>query len=534
MNEQDRSCRRQSTTRRKGGRRRIALVGVCLLFSHQGDVVTAFCPSCRGDKSQSVTVLRTGSQGELRPYSGPFRQLIATLPQWPSMNRKTPPKPKDWLTEKISDTVPPISSSSSTVLGLVLFVFIIFVLSGSNDPVPLDARVLAGSGGQGFEILESSLETAGRNVLKASLPQTASDVVSVALGEGIAGVIGAMATLVVSLLLRLRAANAQLIQGVIQKQDLVREAVADGDYFVTRAAAIPLFEAVGLSPLAASVSSVILASVPYEVIKLGSSREAARRAEDLLMEELLKQEQEKKRKEKGIFSFMSNGKTESSVDPLSLVPVADAKPLDVVELFSDITKWLEYDVLKADLSGRLVWNGQVLASNIDSALFGFVAALSSQLYADIAYTYTNYGPEEKRKESRERTLAEWIKLYATTSINSAVLFGVYETVKIPVANVIASFLSGGIENCVGSNDYKTCVDSYIRSNPPEADAAAQFRSLITSLLSLWDRLLNDGSLDKEEFTRSLIVQLYSFWQQIFSFTLFAADVGVEPSEFISM
>jgi hypothetical protein len=512
--------------RRRGVR---IVVGVLLLSSQTG--VTAFCPSCRSPFTESSSLgARSGKGGEAmqRPNANLFGQLAATLPRWPSPRTKPKAKPRDWLTEKISSKMPEMSSSmpSNTVIGLLLFIVVIYTLS-SNEPVPPMSGSEA-TAGQGFEILESSVESAGRNVLKAALPQTASDVVSVALGEGIAGVIGAIATLAVSLLLRVRAANKELMEGVIQKSDIVREAVADGDYFITRAAALPLFEALGLSPLAASVTSVILASVPYEIIKLGYSREAVRLEEDLIMEELLKEEQKRKRQ--------SNGPTRSiaqSVDPRSLIPANDVQQIDFVELFTDITKWLEYDVLKTDLSGRLVWNGHVLASNLDSALFGFFAALSSQLYADIAYRYTDYGTEEKRKEARERSLGDWIKLYTTISINSAVLFGVYETVKSPVANAIAGFLSGGVENCLGSKEYSTCMDVYMVNNPPAADAAAQFRSLITAVVSLWDRIQNDGSLDKAEFTRSLVVQLYSLAHQIFSFSLFSGEVGV-PGEYLTI
>jgi len=523
--------RTHCTSRRREWRFRIrrqgcgvAVVGAMLLSSSSTTTVTAFCPSCQSRSTDTMRLDVVGSQhgGEVRRPSGPFRQLAATLPQWQGIDRN------NWLAEKISNKMPDMSSKSNMAVGFVLFILIIFTLS-SNEPLPAPGV----TSGEGFEILESSVESAGRNVLKAALPQTASDVVSVALGEGIAGVIGAIATLAVSLLLRVRAANEQLMEGVVQRKDLVREAVADGDYFVTRAAALPLFEALGLSPLAASVTSVILASVPYEIIKIGPSRKTAREQEDLLMEQLLKEEQERKRRQQGIFSSIQNTAT-VVVDPKSLIPANDAKPIDFVEVFSDITKWLEYDVLKSDLSGRLVWNGQVLASNVDSALFGFLAALSSQLYADIAYTYTDYGTEEKRREARERSLVDWIKLYLTTSLNSAVLFGVYETVKSPVGLAIAGFLSGGVENCVGSEDYQFCVDTYILNNPPAADAAAQVRSLITALVSLGDRLQNDGSLDKAEFTRSLVVQLYSLAQNVFSFSFLAGDVVVQPGDYITI
>jgi hypothetical protein len=257
------------------------------------------------------------------------------------------------------------------------------------------------------------------------------------------------------------------------------------------------------------------------------------------MEELLQEELRKQRP--NLFQKLQQGQQEiiSVVDPKSLIPIqttSEVPPLDVVELFTDITKWLEYDVLKSDLSGRLLWNGQVLASNVDSALFGFVAALSSQLYADVAYTFTEYGTEEKRREARQRSLAGWIQLYVRISLNSAVLFGVYESVKTPVSTAIAGFLSRGVENCVGSDDYNTCMDAYMKMNPPEADAAAQLRSLLTAFVSLSDRLSNDGSMDRAEFTRSVVVQLYSLAQHIFSFSLFTNDVvNVQAAgEFISL
>jgi hypothetical protein len=424
----------------------------------------------------------------------------------------------------------------STVGLFFFFIFILFVLS-SNEPVTVS------SNSQGFEIAASSVESAGRNVLKAALPSTASDVVSVALGEGIAGVLGALATLVLSFpLQRFRASPAAAAAAA--GPTVVRQALADGDYFVTRAAALPLLEALGLSPLAASVSSVILASVPYEVIKQldGSRRVAFQRTENALMEELLQEELRKQRQRPSLFRKLQQGQQEIiSVDPKSLIPaiqtISEAPPpLDVVELFTDITKWLEYDVLKSDLSGRLLWNGQVLASNVDSALFGFVAALSSQLYADVAYTFTEYGTEEKRREARQRSLAGWIQLYVRISLNSAVLFGVYESVKTPVSTAIAGFLSRGVENCVGSDDYNTCMDAYMKMNPPEADAAAQLRSLLTAFVSLSDRLSNDGSMDRAEFTRSVVVQLYSLAQHIFSFSLFTSNdvVNVQAGEFISL
>ena len=45
--------------------------------------------------------------------------------------------------------------------------------------------------------------------------------------------------------------------------------------------------------------------------------------------------------------------------------------LDYVELFADLTKWLEYDVLISNYRGLLALpNGQLLSSGWESAIFG--------------------------------------------------------------------------------------------------------------------------------------------------------------------
>lgn len=61
--------------------------------------------------------------------------------------------------------------------------------------------------------------------------------------------------------------------------------------------------------------------------------------------------------------------------------------MDPIRMFSDITKWLEYDVLVKDFGGMLVPSSLIPASSAwESAAFGSVAALSSQLYAALPIT----------------------------------------------------------------------------------------------------------------------------------------------------
>ena len=70
---------------------------------------------------------------------------------------------------------------------------------------------------------------------------------------------------------------------------------------------------------------------------------------------------------------------------LQLEEVKKSAPkLDYVELFADLTKWLEYDVLISNYRGILsLPNGQMIGPVWQSAIFGLLAALSSQLYMDM-------------------------------------------------------------------------------------------------------------------------------------------------------
>lgn len=469
------------------------------------------------------------------------------MPSWPKIPwERTNPSPatisNEKVNEKLSRTpaivetqgnwspmslappmlIPPNRTMTSTemsamsAIGLGLAFVVVYSLAVSSD--------------EAIEFIKPNLEQlegVAETVIDVSVPRTASDVLSVALGEGIAGVIGACATIAVSFLLRLR---EQISQGQNQlpgdfiteksNEDLFTEAVADGDYFLTRAAALPLVEAIGLPPLVASLTTVVLASVPYELVKLGSQRKNALLDEDKLLQELLLEQQEIENRRRGPFgalNVLAKPKTaeRTSVDPASLVPMNElSSSIDFPALFADLTKWLEYDVLKGDLGGQIVLNGYRLSSNVESAVFGFLAALSSQLYADIIYRYTEFGTEEKRKESLGRNLPDFFRVYTTKSLNAAALFGVYESVRGPVTSVLSGILSRGVDSCIGSDDYDLCMETFVLNNPPEASADAQFRSLVTALYSLFQRLEFDDSFDKTELVRSLFVQLYSIANQL--------------------
>jgi hypothetical protein len=386
-----------------------------------------------------------------------------------------------------------------SALGLGLSVAVIYALASSSSLEGLE-------GLEGNKELESrALATVYANVVDAALPRDATDVLTVVLGESIGGFIGAASTTVVTALLR--------VKMKVEQKSMVVEAIADGDYFLAKAAVLPLLTALGVPDLLASIASVLLATIPYELVKLGPKRRQQRQAQDdRVMDKLLLEQQEKKL---GLFSRSKPSANEAtaSVDVDPNEPVEEI--VDIPDIVADIIKWLEYDVLKKDFGGRLLdTSGSVMSSGVEGAMFGFLAGLSSQLYLDTVRTYTDYGPEDKRLEARTRNFSGWVSLYSTQCLSTAALFGIYETCKKPISVYVASVLSGGVDGCLGSSNVKACLDAYLSDNPPDATLGAQVRSFATSVVSLTNRLEVDGAYDTQVFVRGAVVQLYNIYYQV--------------------
>ena len=445
---------------------------------------------------------------------------------------------------------------------------VVYVLAIDDDPTVLTELEFAEEG---------ELAVVAKNVLDVALPKDATDVISIALGEAIGGIVAAIATFPILVLIESRMQQlSRGVQGAVRssapntsslsssRSAFVTEAVADGDFFVTRAAALPLLEALGLPSFVASIGSVLLATIPYELTKVASRQRQKELREARLLEELLREEEARKvaNERQRPLSFLSSGtkrpSSSSSLDPLRMlrqepsspmstapvartvlrksqkqskstkdgsVPIDDddsesaASLIDVPEIFADITKWLEYDVLKKDFGGKLFWNGQILSSPLESAAFGFVAALSSQLYQDVLYYYTDSGPRAKRDATRERSVREWAQVYSSRCFSAATLFGVYEAVRRPVSKTISGILAGGVDGCLGSTDFEACVETYMLDNPAEASPEAQLRSLLTAVVSLYDRMQNDVNFDTDTMVRGLAVQLYNIVTHMMDWTI---------------
>ncbi len=307
-----------------------------------------------------------------------------------------------------------------SAITVALAVGVVFALASSGPDMIDTTTEFNESGNVVREILQEGnterLEVATRNIVKTVLPQSAEDVIAVSIGEGIAGAIGAFATWLLRMVLSFKTddefiitpinevmkisslegtkrytASERMFQGN-NMDALVSEAVADGDYFLTRAAAQPLLEAVGIPIFFASLASILIATLPYEAVKLTSQKRRRETEEQKLLEMLLEEEESRRRNmnviDKGsnkIFEFIQqlnvrqpmNFDTENGIDDvpdmneLRQQQLRNVPELDYIELFADITKWLEYDVLISNYRGILTMpNGHVLSTGVESAIFG--------------------------------------------------------------------------------------------------------------------------------------------------------------------
>ncbi|KAL3827008.1 hypothetical protein ACHAXA_000072 [Cyclostephanos tholiformis] len=473
------------------------------------------------------------------------------------------------LTEIINDN----SSSSNrkesemmamSALSVVFAVGIVYALASSTpEMITVDPNNLEESKNVARDVFREvnaeKLEIATRNIFGTVVPQSAEDVISVSIGEGIAGVIGAFATWLLGMIINFKSdadfiltpmndamknsgvdstrryADSGRMGGRGNVDSLVSEAVADGDYFLTRAVAQPLLEALGIPVFFASFASVLIATLPYEAVKISSKKRRYEVKEQLLLQMLLEEEENRRRDmnvvdkvSNDIFDFIQQlnvrppmddiaedkGKNVNYMTPRQIEQKGIVPVLDYVELFADVTKWLEYDVLISNYRGVLsLPNGEMLTTGWESAIFGFMAAFSSQLYTDVLYLYSDFGNPIKREMTLNRSLEGWASIYVTKCLSAATLFGVYEAVRGPTSRLLSQLVSGGVGGCVGSKDFDLCMETYLVDNPPGASLQAEFRASVVSMMNSLDSFswllpLNDQETLKS-FFRGVAVSVYS-------------------------
>merc|ERR1712032_123053 len=118
----------------------------------------------------------------------------------------------------------------------------------------------------------------------------------------------------------------------------------------------------------------------------------------------------------------------------------------------------------------------MLSAGWESAIFGLLAALSSQLYTDVLYLYSDFGSPIKRDETINRSIEGWASTYATKCLSAATLFGVYEVVRAPTSRILSQLVSGGFSGCLGSDEFDLCIETYLMDNPPSATFEVDLQS----------------------------------------------------------
>ena len=469
-----------------------------------------------------------------------------------------------------------------SVVGTILTLGIIFILAGNGNDSSDEARVLlaasedsdvaydvvsasASSVKSSFQFFQGrfleSLEITGSNIIDAAVPLTASDLVSVTIGESIAGVIGAslsfiLSNLFVGLVTNQQIQNTKTIDGdeqpngnkfnnlfltstdnsqISSTTGFVRmsDAMADSDYIITNVAVKEILSSsmASVSPIVQTLIATSIAIIPYSIVKFNARKQQQKDElrQQLLLQQLMQEEERIRQQQResvqlgnvwkqlqiALSIFRSNTRT-ISLDSRpnvtsTLFPSVSTSfltsstfQLDWVEIFADIVKWLQYDVLYADFgNGQLLGSIRIFRSFVaesmlsqeqyvsilvgtECAIFGIVTAVTSQMYTDVLYKYFRLGTDVKQEEINNRKALDWYAIYISKVIYCAILFGTYGALKDPTESIVMAVGSGGVDNCYGSINYQYCIDTFVANNPIGPTPEAQLRSLITAGISFWN------------------------------------------------
>ena len=466
-----------------------------------------------------------------------------------------------------------------SVAGIFLTLGILFILAGngsevSDENITRNVMVAASDDStmkSSFTLFQErmieSLEIAGTNIVDAAVPLTASDIVSVAIGESIAGVIGASLSFAVSNLFVGIVTNQKLNtseersgnnnnynnlfptaymsngNGIVKMSD----AMADTDYIITNVAAKEILASslTFVSPMVRTLIATGIAIIPYSIVKFNAQKQQQKDflrqqalAQQLMQEEEATRQQRRESIQIGnawkqiqnsaSFLWPNTGSDADNMERYMLVSSSSkvnlplirdtrtgmsvvssyssstAVQLDWVEIFADVVKWLQFDVLCTDFgNGQLLGSATVfrrfvaesmlsqeqyvsLLIGCECAIFGIITALTSQLYSDVLYKYFKLGAVTKQESVNNRKAIDWYTIYLSKIIYCAILFGTYGALKEPTESIVMAVGSGGIDNCYGSSNFQYCIDTFVVNNPVGPTPEAQFRSLVTAAISFWN------------------------------------------------
>lgn len=517
---------------------------------------TPFCgafvtPICKNEISELLTISKTEFKKKKKAISQISGGIKRTSGTTAGLSSITPTNSNSMAdgTNNNNNANNNRNNNNTEIAGLILAVAIILSLAGISGP---------GSGiGTSEEVTSTSVAVMTK-VVENTVPTSSTEVVAVTLGESIGGVIGAIFSVAINFILKggktsdesSESSDSETSENEksTTKPSLWYQGISDGDYFIVNSASNSLLEAAGVPESVAKYSSVFIAAIPSQLFKITSRILQQKRAkEEMPSSSLLRDEQERKPNSKS--TLRKKNDNEEAFDLNETVPVAinaataeviassaattvatestvavAVTAVDFVEVFADVTRWLEYDVLKTEYGETALSELWRVENNLEAinplqaaitfGLLGSLAAVSSRWYADVLYGRFCYGPIEKQREVRFRKNAEWFSMYLSTAASASVLFGCYEFFQLPVGRYIQGTLSGGVEGCVGSSRFDACLQTFIDTNSPGPTAAAQLRALITNLYGVYVRLQDiagdTSSQDMSALIRAWSVSIASF------------------------
>ena len=224
---------------------------------------------------------------------------------------------------------------------------------------------LAGMSGPSDDELSSTSVAVMTKVVENTVPTTSTEVVAVTLGESIGGVIGASFSVAINFVLRGGKVNDDSSKPSgsgenKSKKSFLSQGLADSDYFIANSASNSLLEAAGVPVAIAKYCSVFIAAIPSQLVKIMpkiSERNLSLPISD-------EQQQKPSRNLSAFSSFWKNSKKNKVANSKNFVPVAVAtataseaassvtsestaaavvSAIDFVEVFADVTRWLEYE-----------------------------------------------------------------------------------------------------------------------------------------------------------------------------------------------
>jgi hypothetical protein len=371
--------------------------------------------------------------------------------------------------------------------GVLVALAVLYSIAMFDEPIPYTS----------WNNLLEHIQAACQNTWDAIAPLGISDIVAVLVGESTAAAVAALASTLIILSLKFR--SFVPVSAVKSSSSVV----ADGDYLLAKAATVQVLMSIGIPPYISKIGSNLLGTLSYGIVKVGINRRDQLAQEDrsplLPVEDLLVEQQKQEGIELGnqFSTFNSNNSSTKSFinnneNTDEILPPQTEKEYSmdiIVEAFSDIVKWLQYDVISSHYGGTMSLYGQPFGAGFDAAVFGAISCFTAQMYCDMLRKHFYLSGTKVHDSIMQRSYNDWISIYVSQALYGAALFVTHEAVQIPAQWLLNAFISGGVDNCIGSHDYTGCVETFVELYPLDDTPEEEIYSRITPAFDTFKQFL---------------------------------------------